>query len=542
MLNNILFQLQFLFTSFFCAAICIGVGGLMLWLDYSRVRTLSLGILGAYGLLGVGIISLLINFFLPLNEYYFIFLCILALFGLVFFKKKYQNTNIKIEVFVLTIAIVVYWLLGLRRALPYDTGLYHIPVIRWMQFSPLPVGLGNIHSRFGIWNLWFSICGGINAGNIIPLSVYSMNIVLIGFASIDFYHWIKSKTNPAHYFSIAILIFISLLDSWYFAGGQKSPNADFAGAIFSIWAFSYFLQRSSELEKWVNPTILLSGLAILTKLNQAPLFILILIAIYYSYRKSWKSIPVLSIGIISLAAILLIVKTFIATGCLVFPVSKTCFPVWWGVSISEVENTYSWVVRWARWPDGPADVVLHTWGWLSHWWDGNKNLKVIFCTKWAFAAFIVFKVILNKKIPKIDLTALLISLLGIGYWFISAPDIRFGFGYFIVVFSILSGSLIQVISEKRQLISLNKWLMVLILSSVAINITGQIRHADDLGVNTLKLDQPEYKIMKNVAGQDIFVPVKDDLCWSLPLPCTPYFDANVVQYKYWLWIVFKKQL
>ncbi len=541
MLSNIFFQLQFLFSTLYCVAICIGVGGFVFLIDHSRVRTLSLGILGAYGLLGVGAISLMINFFLPLNEYYFFFLSIIALCGLFFVSKKYVNHNIKKETIILVITVIAYWLLGLRRVLPSDTGLYHIPVIHWMQVSSLPVGLGNIHSSFGIWNFWFSVCGGMNAGNVIPLTVYSMNIVLVGFASIDFYQWIKTKTNPAHYFSIAILFFISLLDSWYFSGGQKSPNADFAGAIFAIWAFSYFLQRSNELENWVNPTILLSGLAILTKLNQAPIFVLILIAIYYSYRKSWKSISFLTIGLIALAAIALISKTFIATGCLVFPVSKTCFPVSWSVGINEVENTYSWVVRWARWPDGPAEVVLHTWGWLSHWWDGNKNIKIIFCTKWIFTVFMVLKIFVNKKLPKIDITALLIALLGIGYWFMSAPDIRFGFGYFIVVFAIFSGSFFQAFFEKPQLLFLKKWVMVVMLTSIATTIIGQVWRADDLGVNTLKVTQPEYKIMKNVVGQDVYVPQNNE-CWRLPVPCTPYFEPNVIQSRYWLWTVFKKQL
>jgi len=534
MITAIVLQLQFLMTTLFCAALSMGIGGCALLVDQDAFRSLSLGILGAVGILGVGTLSLLFNFFVPLNDYYFVFLCLVSVLGWVQLRKKTPDIFVKKDIVVLLISIAVFWLLGLRRVMNSDTGLYHIPIIHWMEISALPIGLGNVHTRFGVWNFLFSVCGGVNAGNILPLSVYCMNIVLVGFASVDFCRWIYNKKDLAHYFAVAVFAYFSLLDLWYFSGGQKSPNADFAGMIFAIWVIPYFLERKEALTEWVRPAIILGGLAILTKLNGAPLVLVMLLAIDRSRRQIGKPLPLFMLGLVVSAGLLSLLKSFLVSGCLVFPAQATCAPVSWGIRKEDVLGTYSWVIRWARWPDGPADLVLHTWNWVPHWWSANSPNQIFFCTQWISILFVFLKLVFKTRVPKLDLAALLIALVGMAYWFFSAPDIRFGYGYFVTVFGILAGTLLRWVFENPKLLFLEKWFVRVMVAIVVVSAFAQVRRAPDLGMNTLIEPSPKYKVMKNVLNQSVYVPDENE-CWRLPVPCEPYYVSEVVETQFGIW-------
>lgn len=39
----------------------------------------------------------------------------------------------------------------------FDSGLYHIPAIRWIADYRLPLGLGNLHGRLGFDSAWFPL-------------------------------------------------------------------------------------------------------------------------------------------------------------------------------------------------------------------------------------------------------------------------------------------------------------------------------------------------------------------------------------------------
>jgi len=539
MMTAILFQFGFLLSCLISALICVGLGALI------TKNSKSVGFLGALGILIMGLSSMLVNFFFPLGEVYFYVLCVFSLLGWLMIWKQKDPKHLK-ELMVMSIAISLYWLLGLRRVLNSDVGLYHIPAIQWMHLSSLPIGLASLHTRFGVWNFWFSVCGGISAGNVMPLAVYSMNIVLVGFASVDFFYWIRDEKNPAGAYSIAVLLLIAFLDTWYFMGGQKSPDADFAGGIVVIWAFSHFIQRKMESMEWIESTILLSGLAILIKLNQAPMVFLLMIAFWYfvkfntNERNHKKALPLIIFMLITAAGLISIVKTFWTTGCLIFPVEKTCLNVPWSVRPAEVANIYYWVVRWARWPDGPENLVMHNFGWVSHWWAGNGALRIIICTEWILGIFVIIKLIFRKNLPKLDFISLGVVIIGMSYWFLTAPDIRFGFANFVVAFGILLGTLFQFLFGFRKLKRLKAWLVYSMLGSLLITAIGQVRRADDFGMNTLLEPNSKFQLKENMAGQKIYVP-DDQSCWRLPLPCTPYFDPGLIESKSMIWTVFEKR-
>ena len=532
MLESVTTQIQFFSDTTISALICLGLGFVF---NFSS----SFGMSGAIGLFTVGSAALLINFVAPINAVFSVFMISLSLFGWIRFVRNRDKTTFLNQFKILFISIFVFWLIGLRREVHSDAGLYHIPMIHWIQSESLPIGLGLLHDRFGSWNFWLSVCAAMNAGSILKHSAYSMNILLMAFATTDFYRWGKNEKNPSHYFSIGLFLYFAFLDTWYIGGGQKSPNADFAGAVLVAWVFSYFIQRNNDDHGWVKPVIFLGGMSLLIKLNLVPIVVIVLFAFVHQFKRNRKNIPWLLITSIFVVGVLSVIKSFWTTGCLIFPAKSTCFPVSWRIPEESINNYYGWVIRWARWPEGTVNQVLNSWEWLPHWWDGNKKIQVISCTIWTSLVFVVLKLIFKKRILSIDWLAICVALSGVFMWFITAPDIRFAYGYFIVLISLMWSPLLEFVNRVLPRLKLKRWLVGIALVLLVNFLLIQIRKSNDFGASTLIEPSPANVIKYNRKNQSVTTPGSNDQCWRLPPPCTPYFNENLVYSDWGIWRKFQ---
>jgi len=532
MFLHVLVELQFLFSSLVALFLVLGCGGSFLWFAPS-FNSNSLSIFGALGLLEVGMLSIISNFFVKLDTSFFALLTMISFFGWIKLVKKTKVNDI----FLFTGVAIFYWVAGLRAGSTFDTSLYHIPMIRWMHESNLPFGLANLHSRFGFWNFWFSICGGVSSGGVLPYGVFTLNIVLVTYALTDF---IRFATNAVvsknTWFCISILILISLVDFRTFSMGQKSPNADFAGVVLALWSASYLLMRSEERFNWKVPVLLLSGLSILIKLNQAYLGLAILLVIASSFKKFKMEMRTLivPVGMIAVAALLMILKSFWLSGCLVFPVKSTCFPVSWRVSDGMNHDLVYWIMRWARNAGDPEAGVFNYWAWVPTWWNSNSTAKIISSTLGLSAVWLIAKAALRKKLQTPDLLTLGIFGCGTAYWFLTAPDLRFGYGGFAVIFCLFLGIFLNQYFSRFK-----KPVLIGVGISLTLSCVGQIIRADDFGASTLLGKSGVIVPKVNAQGQTIY---ESNECWDSSPPCTPSVDYGVIFIKKGPWTFFEKKL
>ncbi|MDA7733842.1 hypothetical protein N8841_05080, partial [Candidatus Pelagibacter sp.] len=105
-------------------------------------------IAGIYGFIIVGFISLILNFFFPINKIigtiFFIFSLIFFIFY--FFKLKNKNEFILLFFFISISSFLLITLSNINRP---DAGLYHLPYISILQEDKIILGLTNLHYRFG---------------------------------------------------------------------------------------------------------------------------------------------------------------------------------------------------------------------------------------------------------------------------------------------------------------------------------------------------------------------------------------------------------
>src|ERR1700693_3368773 len=139
----------------------------------------------------------------------------------------------------------------------------------------------------------------------------------------------------------------------------------------------------------------------------------------------------------TLAAVVLAVwmrHGVLLSGCAIYPVRQTCLSVLpWAVSPRDVDDQAIGIRSWARRPgEWDRDFVLRDWSWLSPWVSAarkNRSLQLFLASAALGVLTAAFGAGIRRQ-PRDDL-ALIVACLAacLGFWFWSAPDVRFGAGF-----------------------------------------------------------------------------------------------------------------
>lgn len=274
---------------------------------------------------------LFLNFFIPININ-FIFIVFVTSILLISFNFKFGSRQTLIKLFIASVILVP---LVFNNGPGHDGGLYHIPFQTWIKNHNITFGLTNLHSRYSLatGTDYFSSIFWLN-NNFIFLS-FLPSVYLIIFFSF-FYEVSKNQI-----FFYLILPTYLLFPIW-----QRYVHFDYAGVdfYFGILVILFFLQylRLLDLRKFNKHEFnnefvvfcILFSLVIISKPTGIVFSLLFLHFLYFLYRS--KKLKLLQntnlvLLLIPFALIFLwIIKNFIISGCLIYPLEITCFNVTWG--------------------------------------------------------------------------------------------------------------------------------------------------------------------------------------------------------------------
>jgi hypothetical protein len=170
----LLILLGILFTWLLLAAVCVGMGSLLLRL--ATFQRPSLVECFWSGIAAIVAVLQLYHFFRPIDAVIVALLCLLALSGL-FLAFRRSNPpagapsfpapservgSVEVLLFFLAAAVIAF-----RSAAPtehYDTGLYGAQAVRWFTTYPLVPGLGNLLAQLGFNSSIFLCIAALNHG------------------------------------------------------------------------------------------------------------------------------------------------------------------------------------------------------------------------------------------------------------------------------------------------------------------------------------------------------------------------------------------
>lgn len=418
----------------------------------------------------------------------------------------------------------------------YDTGLYHAQNIKWIEEYSVVPGLGNIHGRFAFNSSFFLPCALFSFSflDIQPFHHLNSYLFLVFSISMIYYSY-EGITNrkKISFFCLSITI----LSYGYFITWLSSPTPDVPAAIF-LWLVFLVLIDKTESDS-VNifdfnylSALVISLTAITIKLSTVPIFLVI----SYIILVCRKSLQAHKYFKIVLAGSLIIlpwgIRNVIVSGYLIYPLALIdLFDFDWKIPAESVINLKGWIYSWAIMPGRPLSEVLALpmKEWFPVWFKRlhivNKiPFLIVSISPFAIGFYCWFNFNKLDRINRHLITYWFICYVGVLFWFFTAPDFRFGYGFVSLC------SLITLSFFIKDTIFSYKGIGLFVVMGLSLFVTVLLFNSNaHLSKNWLFPEgyRTVQTITKSNGNLHVFVPKRGDQCWNEPLPCTPYFNNDI---------------
>ena len=549
----IFFFFFFLFLSFFSV---LGYGFAFNKIFNLKFDNLNLGKIGILGLFFLTIISSFTHIFMPHNFIHNIFFISLGFFYFIynFLIKKVSKQNI----YYLSI-IFILLLSGLILAKNNeDFSYYHLPNTIQFFEQKLQFGLGNLNHGFKHISSIFLL----NSMFIFPKIKYFLvnipNFFLLTFSVYYLIHniFFRDKvTNTIKTINLVALILILTKFS-----RLAEYGTDIFGQFLIILVILETIILSYKKKIILNDDkydFLFINILIIFAFTTKVYFVIYLlfpISIFIFIEKKKQLIQyflkpkILSIFLVPFFFIIL--SNFSATGCFIFPISKTCLGnnLYWGLSIDTVNYLDTHYELWAKAGRGPNYMVENSenyvkgFNWITFWFKNYFITKVSdYILVVLFILVVVFSFLSKKKLifkKNYLLNNKLIFIYGVIFflfifWFFKFPQLRYG-GYVLVFFVLSIPSIFLFYEINFKNLFLRKKIIGLILISFVIfNFKNILRIKNEINneyLNNFKnfplffVKEIEWSI-DYVDGHKVYYVKKS--CWAVPSTCVRDLEFNV---------------
>jgi hypothetical protein len=523
---------------------------------------LAFGLSGILGMFFVSLVSTIFNFFLPLNpEIIFLILLVGIISAYAFRNQIITDLSISEKNVIFFCSLVVLILIPLIWRDYYDTGLYHLPAMRWTLESPLTIGLANLHGRLGFNGLWTSLISVVDGFTVILNDPFFLlnGIMTVFFCSIAAIRSVKLYREQSSLQFSDIFLLLSLIPIFiygtYFINSASPDYAILILTLLIVYLYLYAYENVRFLKNIFIIAFLLSLFALTIKLSAIILcFCTVGSLVYYVYREHHFPIKVSTSELLTEGR--RIIKTYYApffltlltvtiwlsrgillSGYFLYPLPWTEIPdLPWTVPLSSAQSEQNWVMCWARNPGPDCMSSLHNWTWIPKWFINNNQelcvpigillVAVVLLLVYKFQ----FKSSFMRKEPFFHI--LIISTIGVIFWFLSAPALRFGFGaIYGLCLGFLAWGLYQYISKDIPF-RFNMTYCILIYCVLLIigGATVFLVKTPPKEPTTLEFPHPDIDSKLTYEGYYVYTLKNEDengQLWNSPLPNTPYFQKNI---------------
>ena len=431
---------------------------------------------------------------------------------------------------------MIAFIVSLGPPRPYDTGLYHLQTIKWIEEFAVVPGLANLHGRFGFNPNLFTFFAATSLADICKQEVFSVNFTIYIILVVHFIHKIQSMFRQHGITNILLFNLIIFIDILFSISNMSSPSPNFITAVLPFFILSSAADRHEETGlKGYVPIIILCAYVLTVKLAMLPIMLLALLVII-KHRTELRTIGWLCAGMTVIMAPWL-ARNIILTGWIIYPFpSVDLFSFAWKVPAAGVIEEKMHVTGWARRPGELhlAAAQMNMSEWFPLWWRRIFiEHKILFTAALvAPIAAVVSRRITNTHASYYSWAITGTSFVGVLFWLLLAPAILFGEPF--LVTAALSPLLVWKFNISQQ-----KWgscrLIAILYLTVILLISIQAKKITRFDLDQILLRPQLIKVPQDVgfktsitSGVQIFVPTSGDRCYDHVIPCSPYPDSTVV--------------
>jgi len=515
-------------------------------------------------LLGLAIVAnlaVLVNFVVPLNAEIVVIMLGLGWGLWVWWVWRYGLPRFTVgQIIVGSVLALGAAFIAASPITDYDTGLYHLQALSWLKQSATPFGLANLHGRLGFNSLWLPLAAVVDLpfGATVSLSAVLVAALLVWGWSVlvaaAVVQWVTTAKPGGHtlFLALAPVAFMSTVLMKFI----PSPSADLPVFLLTFILVALALQADPASPNFLyHLWIVAVGTlwAVTLKLSAVPLLLLPLVLWIKQLRQRASSLSRKFLRLSALSVLLLLgpwlARSLVLSGCFVYPVNATCIHTLpWTPSPSQVTNEAESIQSWARAPGLNAKAVLANWNWLGNWskamLGGHEEPRAVLSLIGLGVCLLCS--VRYKRSPEFLTVAFLpldmIVVIGVGvcYWFITAPNLRFGGGYLWALCCLILSAAIHHLTLSRQFTQRLVWQAVHIVFITIIGIVmvfglmltfyvtlSNIETYSQIWLYPSSIPTVPVEVKRTAIDFLINVPRTTDQCWATPLPCTPYFNEQL---------------
>ncbi len=444
----------------------------------------------------------------------------------------------------LYVSQVIYW---------GDTGGYHFSLVRWLSEYGLVPGLALLHDRFGFSSSWFTLTAVWNHGQLAGRSGALMG----GYALwLMLAHWgfslarcASGKHDRAAWFVVVgNTILFPLLWRW---GGAISPSPDIPVMALGVLAGAALLNPTlgARTAAWLLLTLAATAfnmkLAVLPLLSAAWLFAMLTLS---GRGRIWVTL------IAALSVLPVLVANGVTSGYPLYPSPILALDVPWRLDVDSVRRMTKIIFDFAFYGllvwDQPALQPTGFLAWLVQWSTSRLEWPTALLLVGGLGCLIHLIYRRSMREPAVWKVSL-VAVIGIGFFMLTAPTLRFGISWLLMLPAIWV-AVLQPAWVGALLSRLTWWIytaLIVVSLSLAIWLSpsqmqeilyralnsGQVTFDGSARINLIvppempnvSAEYDEFRRVKSVIPQQVEVGhaadfdyfVNKGYCWNLPLPC-----------------------
>lgn len=433
------------------------------------------------------------------------------------------------------ILFMVVWLRSVQLPRLADTGGYHAPMIEWIYQYPVVPGLANLNYRFGFNNTWFLLTALFRFQLTPDVPWHGLNgwmMVMLGWFSLTEWHR-QQQTGPRP--------FSAWLGGWLAPGfllifhwTLSSPSPDLPTHAYVVLCFWVWLRRAEADQRpsangWAWLLIVLSMSALTTKLSAVTILLLpALVVGQTSFRGGWRRLVLFGVTILVSTGYWL-AGNVILSGYIAYPSLSPLvnwFSVDWKVPREVIAVGLNNLQQGTR---GDSDGILSL-AWVPYWFRTRPVLEQGIFVLLLAAPLPVFWY--RKSVFSLTPgygVALLTAWIGVIFWFLLAPEIRFGAGNVLITLGMCYG---PVLSRAKWPVQTQPVVLgtICFIGLVLVLAAGR---RESIGL-LVPAGYPNSKLRSyTIDSHPVVYPIDDSRvingirgywgnCYDAPLPCSPY--------------------
>jgi hypothetical protein len=287
-----------------------------------KFKNLNFGEFGILGFVIIYFVILVVHFFYSISDYFIYFTYLILIFYFLLNSKIFFS-ELKISRYKLGLIFLVFIFLSITNNHHDDLYIFQLPIINYMQNFKIVFGLINLNDFIGQGHSFYEIMSFFKVPIYENRVHFLLPIIFLNFFVIYLFEKLKAEKN--YLIKYFIYFIIILLIVRFSRSKEYGTDIPILCLLFYIQLnFLSFLNTKNF--QFFLKSILASIFCIILKLYGITSLFYLLAFIPILKKDLFKIFKKKRILIFFISMIFLtLVKNFIVSGCLFYPISKTCF-------------------------------------------------------------------------------------------------------------------------------------------------------------------------------------------------------------------------